>query len=166
MEKIVLDKAEVKLAKYLAAHRYRSNRNNGVRDKQVGDQGKAFIDLNGVGGELAVAKALNVYPDLSLSPRAGGSDLVSKGKRIDVKTTHYPAGRLLAVTDKNPDDCDIFILVTGRMPEYEIKGWCYSAELINPDAIGDLGHGPTYALAQDKLRGFGDALKERKLVCL
>ena len=161
--KIRLEGAEVALARHLAAHRYKSNRAGKIGDQQVGKQDEAFIDLNGVGGELAVAKALNVWPDLSISPRKGGADLVSNGCRIDVKTTHYPDGKLLAVTSKDPGDVDVFILVTGRIPEYTIVGWCWAHELINPDRIGDLGHGPTYYLEQSKLRGFGDVLKSRRV---
>ena len=49
--------------------------------------------------------------------------------------------------------CDYYALVTGKMPKYRIVGWASAAELIDKKNLTDLGHGPTYALEQDKLHG-------------
>jgi hypothetical protein len=46
----------------------------------------------------------------------------------------------------------VYILVTGEMPLYTIRGWCYARELIHGDNLIDLGYGQTYALDQARLR--------------
>jgi len=159
---VTLNEAEIKLANYLALQRHSVNRQSGTTDRQMGLNDKLFIDLNGVGGELAVCKALGVYPDLEIGPRSGGFDLVTRrGYRADVKTTAVQKGRLLAFLDKKPEDSDIYILVVGEIPNYEIVGWCWAEELLKPENIIDLGHGRTYALSQDRLRDFGSKMSNR-----
>lgn len=150
--KIKLNPAEVALAKHLAERRYSGNRNAGVASQQVGPQDIKFIDLNGVGGEIAAAKALNVYPDFDISPRAKGCDLVSPlGKSVDVKTTTYRTGRLISIISKEQCDCDIYVLVIGELPDYDVVGWCTAEEFIKPENVKDIGHGPTYVLDQSAL---------------
>jgi len=153
--KVTLNHTETLLAAHVARQRHRANRGAGVRDRQMGLDDKQFIDLNGVGGELAACKALGVYPDLEIGPRSGGFDLITRrGYKADVKTTTRRDGRLLAFLDKKPEDSDIYILVVGEMPEYEIVGWCWAKELLKPENVINLGHGDTYGLGQDHLRVF------------
>jgi len=157
MAMIKLNSVEKDLIKSIAKQRYESNRGSGVKNAKIGNQSNESTDIDGFGAELIVAKHLNLYPDLSINPRSGGTDLVSKkGKTIDVKQTQYKTGRLLATLKKNSDDncSDIFVLVIGTFPDYEIIGWCYKEELLKEENILDLGHGKGYALNQDRLRKF------------
>jgi hypothetical protein len=151
--RIKLNEAEQAIAKYLAKRRYGNNRASGVDNNRIGPQSDAETDLNGVGAELAFCKAFNIYPDLSVDVRHGGHDCVSpKGHKIDVKTTKYRAGRLLAVKSKTKPDADIYVLMIGRFPTYFWVGWATADELIDDDNLMDLGYGPTYALSQSELR--------------
>lgn len=148
-----LNAAEQQIAKFLAKQRHQENRRNGVENNRIGPQSDWETDLNGIGAELAFAKLLNVYPDMSIGVRRGGSDCRSaRGNRIDVKATQYQSGRLLAVKGKRPSDADIYVLMVGRFPTYRWAGWATAQELIREDNITDLGHGPTYALSQSELR--------------
>ena len=154
---IELTNIEQRLIKTVAKERYKCARNNNVKNKKIGEQSNEITDLDGFGAELVVAKKLNLYPDLGVSPRSGGEDLITyKGKTIDVKQTSYKNGRLLATLKKGEErgGSDIFVLVTGVFPTYEIVGWCYRKELIKRENIKDLGHGLGYVLDQDKLRKF------------
>lgn len=108
-------------------------------------------DVDGVGAELALAKLFNVYPDCSIQPRRGGADLIVAGVPIDVKTTRYPNGHLVATRYKQSGDCDVYALLVGQLPTYEVKGFCTEAQLFAMQNIKDLGHGPTRAVAQPDL---------------
>lgn len=152
---IVLNRAEQMLAKYLAEERFKNARKQGKPNQKVGGQPDWYTDLNGIGGEIAVAKRFNVYPDTELdSSELPEHDLIIKGKKVDVKTTKYSDGKLLATIKKKVDAVDIYVLVTGEFPVYQIVKWCKSEELISDKNIKDLGRGNVYALEQEKLRDF------------
>ena len=149
---IHLNPAEQRLAQYLARRRYSSNRAAGVKDKKIGDQSVKETDLQGVAGEIAVAKCLNLYPDLEVTVRSGSYDLLMhNGMTIDVKTSVYPAARLTAPVGTPLQKAAIYVLVTGKMPTFRVVGWAWARDLINEGRIGDLGHGPTYILEQEWL---------------
>ena len=112
------------------------------------------IDAQGVTAEYAVAKHLNVFFDLGLSPRAGSADGVMKGHSYDVKSTHHAFGKLLATLKDNPD-VDMYIMcLTPDRWTVKMVGWCWKKELINKNNIKDLGYGKGYALEQSQLRPF------------
>ena len=143
---IRLELAERKLAQFLATGRANANRKRGSEDRKQGPQNGLIADLDGVGAELAFAKAHNLYPDLSLDGAPKADCTGRWGETIDVKTTRYASGRLLAVPWKRADPCDIYCLVKGVFPDYEITGIATRAELFADENLTDLGHGPTYAL--------------------
>jgi hypothetical protein len=123
-----------------------------VVDRQVGKQDPWEIDIDGVVGEFCVAKWLNVCPDLTISIRKGGVDLVSPiGRTIDVKTTRYKNGRLLATKSKANDPCDIYILAITDETGCDIIGWANQEDLFKPENIVNLGHGEGFAMSQDVL---------------
>lgn len=125
-----------------------------VKDQQVGKDCVWSIDIDGVVAEYCVAKVLNVCVDLSVSPRKGGHDLISKGKTIDVKSTRHKNGRLLATLKKKDESCDVYILAIVDDEGADIVGWEYGNVLFNDGNKIDLGHGIGYGIQQDKLRKF------------
>lgn len=149
--KIKLSESEIKICEWLAKNRYQNNRKENVQDKKIGPQSCDLTDLDGICGEFAFCKAFNLYPDMSVSPRKGGYDLVVKGKRVDVKTTRYKTGKLLATRDKKLEDSDVYVLVLSEPPVFTIIGWCNSSDLIKDNNLVDLGYGLTYCLPQNKL---------------
>jgi len=152
---ITLNRAEQVLAKYLAEERFKNARRKGKPNQKVGDQPDWYTDLNGIGGEIAVAKKFNVYFDTELdSEELPEHDLIINGKKVDVKTTKYSDGMLLATLKKKVDSVDIYVLVTGEFPVYTIKKWCLSEDLIDKKNIKNLGKGDGYALDQDLLKDF------------
>lgn len=124
-----------------------------VVDQQVGNDDTWAIDIDGVVGEYCVAKHLNVCPDLTVSPRKGGTDLTSVfGETIDVKTTRTKNGRLLATLKKAVDPCDIYALVIVDNTGGDIIGYATKEDLFQEKNIKNLGHGNGYALDQNQLK--------------
>lgn len=150
---ITLNDGEQLICRTFADLRYSSNRENGVTNKKMGPQSNEFTDLNGIGGELAFSLLLNVSFDMSIEPRQGGEDCTShNGKKIDVKTTKYPNGMLLATLSTDPGDSDYHALMTGWFPTYTFQGYCETSKLIDDSNRVDLGRGEGYGVTQQQLR--------------
>ena len=133
--------------------RYNIARSSGVSNGKIGPQSNKLTDQLGLGGELTVAKWLNLYPDFTIYVRQGGADLVThSGTRIDVKTTKYATGRLLAKINTAYESIDVFVLVTTDYPTFTVRGWTTKEQLINPENIINLGHGDGSGLNQDQLQ--------------
>jgi hypothetical protein len=75
-------------------------------------------DLHATGAELAVAKALGRYWTDTAAPDSDGD----VGAGVQVRWTRHPGGHLIL----HPSDHDMhrYVLVTGLMPRYTIRGWC------------------------------------------
>lgn len=103
----------------------------GVTDRQHSERSAFFIEVQGAGGELVVAKWLGVWPDTDFSLERRGHDLLTpSGKwRIDVKTTEHNGGRLIIPVSRKKRLCDIFVLVTGQMPRFRIVGGAWEYEV-------------------------------------
>lgn len=145
---LTLSEAEVRLVQYVGRRRAEGNRAAGVRDRRY-DAGD--LDTDAFGAELALAKMLNVYPDLSLHPRKGGDDLVFGGVAIDVKQTKYPDGYLLATPWKDAAASALYALMTGTLPTYTFRGFASADALFQAHRLRDLGKGRGYAMAQADL---------------
>ena len=149
-KRIILNSAEQIVCKQLALMRYEIARAVDRKDQQIGNQPSWQTDEDGIGGEIAASRLLNVYPSLVLKPDAGW-DVMYRGKRIDIKTTRYKSGRLLAKLNARDDEVDVYLLVTGTFPEYDVVGYVLKDSLLSPKNVIDLGHGRGYGLSQDKL---------------
>ena len=149
-----LTELEQKLCSTGGKMRYNSNRKAGLPNAKVSKRNPMEIEKLGIAGELAVAKHLNVYPDLSIFVRKGGADLVTHSdKKIDVKTTFYDRGKLIAFYKTDYGDVDTFVLVTAEhYPTVVIRGWAKREDLINNDKIGNLGYGKVFVMEQNELR--------------
>jgi|GEM_PF-728794 hypothetical protein len=149
---VTLTASEQEVVRYIAAQRFESNRKEKVVNAKVGKQPDDFVDLTGFGGELAFCKAFNLYPDLNIVAR-GGEDLADAvlpdGRRVDVKTSSHPKPNLVA--RKIQADIDLFVLVKGTLPTYEIFGYAERKQLADAPKR-DLGHGLTHFLPAEELR--------------
>jgi len=149
--KVTLNKLELKLAKYIGSHRYHNARDKGIEDRKMGDQSCEETDVEGAAAEIVFCKAYNLYPDLQFEVLLPHDAILHCGATVDVKHTKYDSGRLLATTKKIEHPCDIYVLVTGLKPAYEIRGGMPRELLFRAENIGDLGHGPGYMVEQDIL---------------
>jgi hypothetical protein len=151
--KVKLDAVEQELARLVAKKRYESNRKKGVKNSKIGKQSDEETDLEGIAAEIAFCKLMNVFPDLSIYTRNSSQDdgdVTVNGFRVDVKTTKYHTGRLVAVPWKKPN-VDYFALIVGSFPTYELKGFMRSEELLTKSRLKDLGYGKVYAASQSEL---------------
>ena len=151
---VELNNAEQRLARFMARSRMDNAIKRGITNAQVGSQDRFDIDLEGYGAELAFCKLFNVYPDMSIvaDPSADRTgDAIWMGKTVDVKTTKYKTGRLLAVRWKQKKD--LYALMVGTFPKYEFRGMATGDKLIRQENLTDLGHGEGYALGQHQLKG-------------
>ncbi len=153
---VYLNETESLLATYIGMARHNNARVNGIVDRKIGDQDNAFVDINGMGGELAAARIFGAYPDLTIvaADSLPGYDFRSRsGLRVDVKTTEWPNGKLLATLKTKVEDADMYVLVTGVIPRYQVIGYATADQLIREENIGrlksDLEEG--YILGRDSM---------------
>jgi len=152
--KIILTDAEVTIAHMIAEGK--STYGPQVSWNKFTRSGDAHTNLvNGFAAEMAVAKYLNVYPDLK--DKSDHEDLTYRGQTINVKSTKYPYGKLL-VPDYQGRTADWYILVTGEMPEFTIRGVVHADEVFRQENIGDLGKGKAYIMEQYQLMAMEDWL--------
>ena len=154
MVDVVLNEAEQKLAKYLAKKRYDAARRDGIPDMKMGPQSAHETDLEGIAAEIAFCKIMNVYPDTDVvvGARPVADAYTTSFGSVDVKTTKYRNGMLLATTKKYTKHPDSYALMIGEFPRYRFVGWVPAEELLMEKNIRDLGHGRGYALNQNMLR--------------
>jgi len=148
---VKLTDPEIRIVKWIAQHRQQANRAAGVVDLKVGPQKSELSEVLGFGGEVAFAKLFNVYPDFEIGPRRGSADCLRFGERVDVKTTTYPHGRLIAVSRKRELAADVYALMVVEWPTYRFAGFARADELLVPARVVDLGHGDTFAAEQEML---------------
>lgn len=140
------------------AERMLQNQKNGTSSPKVK---KLDPDINGMAGEIAVAKYFNRYPDFSVGPHRRGYDLVVAGRKVDVKTTTYQRGFLQVKAHKKIEDADIYVLVYANIPEYVIMGGAYSHELIQQQNIKDTGYGPYYTFEHSQLKSMEELWRNK-----
>lgn len=148
---VKLSEAEQRIVCWVAATRTRSNREAGVVNGKVGPQSEEETDRIGFGAEVAFCKMNNLYPDFSVEPRRGGADCERLGSTIDVKTTRYANGKLVAVPGKRTVGTAFYALMVCDWPSYRFAGYASAAELFDSSRLADLGHGATYAMPQEEL---------------
>jgi hypothetical protein len=149
---IELNQAEQKLAIYLAKSRHKNARGNNIVDRKIGDQSSEMTDLNGIGAEIAFCKANNCYPDTSIGEGLPYADaLTSNGNFIDVKTTTYPNGHLVAAPWKTGQGVNYYCLLVGDFPSYRIAGYMSKEDLLQKSKLKDLGRGSGFAAEQKEL---------------
>ena len=151
---VTLQPDEIQICQMIGRMRSLIARGNGVRDAKMGDQDGSEADVMGFMAEYGFAKKMNCFPDLGLTPRSGSADgKMKSGKRYDVKSSDHRKARLLSTKKVNPD-VDIYVLCVVNGNTLDFKGWASKEDLIKEENEIDLGHGPGYALDQDKLRKF------------
>ena len=159
--KIVLNKEEQALCKFIAKRRYETARGAGVTNSKKGNQSNEATDLEGVAAELAFAKFYKAYPSgvFDIGARSSNKgedsdgDITINELIIDVKATKYETGRLIAAEWKDHSSIDYYALVVGKFPKYEIKGLMSTGELITEERLKTLPNGTNkvYQATQDEL---------------
>ena len=165
--RITLNEIEKQTAVILARSRKKNNADNGMKSKITVDYDVNKAELEGVAGELAMAKLLNVYPDYTIYTRSSrcGTEpydlLLSNGLCVDVKTTSYYKGKLINPIHKNIT-ADLFALwVLINRDEWwtlEFRGFLEQNKLHVEERKGTLPNQNTlnYIATQDELKELKD----------
>jgi len=125
-ERIELTPAEVQLAALVGALRRHHGLTTGRRDT-----GSPYTrwqrDVEGCGGEVALAKALDVFWSGTVGTVRAPYDVGT----YQVRTVARPTDRLIL----RPDDPlgAIFVLVVGLLPTFRLRGWIRAAAARRPE---------------------------------
>ena len=148
---VKLTKFEAQTAAFVGVERRLTNRYKevGAKDyvKEVQfDLGGFERDIQAAAAEQAFAKARNKYWDYSVNtfkkPDVGD---------VQIRHTTRNSGKLIV----RPDDSDeeIFVLVTGEIPEFTIRGYMRGCEAKQDQFIDNPGGGkPCWMVPQKDLR--------------
>jgi hypothetical protein len=115
--------------------------------------------IEGAAGEVAAAKACNLFWGGSVNTFKGAGDVGI----FEVRTRSRHDYELLVRPDD--DDKRVFVLVTGRAPKFVVRGWMRAG-----DAKRDKwkhshgGRPPAYFVPHDQLRPLEDLLVLRNLL--
>jgi hypothetical protein len=153
--RITLNEQEQRIARWMGKQRNEvCQRLRFPNTRITPHQSSEVVNVNGYGAEMALCKQFNLYPDFDITPRRGTADCCSHfGETIDVKATQHQHGRLLAVHHKQLLAADTYVLMIVDWPDFSFTGYALASELLTPERLKDLGHGPTYGLEQHLLRG-------------
>tara|TARA_B100000029_G_scaffold502035_1_gene576593 strand:- start:2207 stop:2707 length:501 start_codon:yes stop_codon:yes gene_type:complete len=150
---VSLTPEECRICRLLGDLRRSNNRTAGVKDLLVAKEDPMERDVQGVAAEMAFAKYYNLYPPVDVHARSGGEDFVLNGRKIDVKQTKYPDGRLIVPPYKVEKDggSDNYVLITGTMPNFVLQGHARKEDLCDPKNLVML-RSLVYALPIEELR--------------
>lgn len=149
MTTVSLTPAEMIQAATAGVWRHVQSLKNGYSDRYGETNGDAGWQkhIEGAAGELAVAKLLDLY-----WPGAVGTfHAPDIGRRIQVRTRSKSDWDLIVRT--TDEDEDLFVLVTGKAPTYDVRG-----EILGWEAKQDRyranhgGHGEAFFVPASELR--------------
>ena len=106
------------------------------------------VHIEGAGGEMAFAKSADLYWNGSVNTYKVGGDV----GLIQVRTRSKHDYDLIVRHDDR--DEDIFVLVTGKMPNYQIRGWIQGGEAKQDEWVKTHGGRPAaWFVPAAKLKG-------------
>lgn len=152
--KITLTIGEMHLAAQNGCLRQIESMAKGLQDKH-GFEGPGWnIHIEGAAGEIAVAKALGIYWGGSVNSFRTENDV---GK-FEVRTASKNGYKL--IVREQDKDSNIYILVTGSAPHFEVVGWMYGGDAKQKKyENAPNGRAAAYFVPQSDLRAI-DELKE------
>ncbi len=155
--KIELTACEMAIANVVAAMRTTCNRAAGIAENKIGSHSSYQMDVDGFAAELAFCKAMNLHPDLSVVNQSLTHDCVARnGKTIDVKTTRYESGRLLVTPNKKESQTQLYVLVVGTAPAFNVIGYASKEEVFADRNYRELNGRWSYIMEQSQLRPFNN----------
>lgn len=160
---IELTPHEIGLAEYVGTRRHEEAVAQGRPDCHGfggGYRDGLDIHIEGACGEVAVAKALNVFYDGSVNTFKTGGDIGgltltedSQSKTISLQVRTRSKDYYDLLIRPNDRDEDIFVLVTGVRPKYSIHGWVQAADVKREEFLNDYGgRPPAYFVPKTELK--------------
>lgn len=145
---VTLTPDEVRRAVWVGVERQLEARRLNLPDRHgfTGDGWGEHIE--GAAGELAVAKLLGWELDATVNTFKAGGDL---GEKVQVRTRSEHWMELIVRPDDR--DGDYFVLVTGRIPRFRVRGWYPGGAAKRPEWLQSHGgRPPAFFVPQGKLK--------------
>ncbi len=167
-KKITLSEVEQAICRGVARSRYKNARNAGVENRKIGKQSDEETDLQGFAAEFAFCRLFNLFPDFTIHPRSmyddEGDAKFPSGLIVDVKSTKYETGRLVAAKWKKSESnvVDAYALMTGTFPEFTFRGFMHKKEFLREERLGNLGHGEHFIAQQYELKELSEIEDENR----
>jgi hypothetical protein len=125
---IKLSWSELANAAMIGIYRHMMAVSKGLPDKH-GREGLGWNDhVEGAAGEMAAAKACNLYWCAPVNTFKNGGDV---GDSLQVRTRSRHEYELIVRPDDRDGDC--FVLVTGKAPDFIVRGWMSGADAKQDD---------------------------------
>lgn len=155
---IKLEKYEVDLATFIGNKRYEEAILQNKRDSHGFNKSQEEarkIHIDGACGELAFAKAMNLYYSGSINTYKSGGDVGD----IQVRTRSKHSFDL--IIRNNDSDSNIFVLVTGKDSNYIIHGWILAKDAKQKEYVQNYGgRPPAYFIPKNKLNPLSSLYKQ------
>jgi len=133
--KIRLEWHEILMASEIGRFRQLAAMKKGLDDKH-GFAGEGWSEhVEGACGELAVARFLGIYWD-------GGINTFKKPDLPGLQVRTRSRDSYDLIVRPGDSDLDRFVLVTGRCPEYQIRGWITGSNAKKSDYLQVYGGRP------------------------
>lgn len=114
---VSLDLHEIEMAVQVGLRRRLETLRQGLKDAHgFGGEHPWELDIQGAAAELALAKFLGRYWDGSVNTMKRGDV-----GQLQVRSTDRANGSL--IIRSNDSDDDYFVLVTGSIPQFNVRGW-------------------------------------------
>ena len=127
---IELNEIEMRIAQFLQKKRTELAAQHNCTERMVSKDVEGS-DLQGVYGEMAYGKLMNMYMSLSLD-YCHYDYMDFLGNKIDVKSAK-PEYNLIVPEHQGDHDVDIYALMLGQDDRWEYAGWTHKADIINDD---------------------------------
>ena len=151
--KVILTVGELHLAAQNGCLRQIESMSRNLPDKHGFDGPGWNIHVEGAAGEIAAAKALNMYWGGTVNTFKSIGDI---GK-LEIRTTSVKNNRLI-VRNKDSDDA-VFVLVVGSTPTFEVVGWMLGKDAKQSKYVSAPGgRPPAYFVPREDLNSL-DTLK-------
>jgi hypothetical protein len=129
--KVRLSIEEFQAAVLVAVARHKESRIRGYQHTAGFEPASYSAEIEGACAEMAVAKAVDRYWDMSVG-RIGGSRDGDVGQ-LEIRQTDRADGSLIVRPGDNP--ARPFVLVTGRNGRYTVHGWITGQEARRPEWV-------------------------------
>ena len=158
---VTLTTYELAMAAQVGIRRQLEAIEQGLPDKHGIDPVNGWsVHVQGAAGEMAVAKALNVFWGGSFNTFTNSGDVGDLEVRTRAANDRY---QLLIRPGDRGDK--IFVLVKGLAPNYTIIGWMYGGLAKREEWAHDYGgRGKAYFVPTDELSDFSELRKIREQV--
>lgn len=161
MIQVTLNSSEQELVERVSVQRREHDERNSFKDyRRAKKQSARFIEVNGLGGEIAFCKAMNLFPDIATDQVSKFDATLPNGTKVEIKTTEYGHGKLISRHIRG--EADVYVLVTGQMPEYKVVGYITRDNLKSKNTTLN-GH-EAYVAEQKDLEPIENLLNENRRV--